>query len=62
MDRTTAIDQLPEAYARVLRLRDQGFSDEQLATLVAVPREALGPLLRLAEAKLARLLAEPPTE
>jgi hypothetical protein len=55
MDRAEAVRLLPEAYARALTLRAQGHDD----TRIAVP-EAIGPLLRLAEAKLQRLLDEQP--
>jgi DNA-directed RNA polymerase specialized sigma24 family protein len=62
MDRRTALDQLPETYAKALRLRDAGLRDEAIATRLGIPQEAIAPLLRLAEAKLTRLMAsdEPP--
>ena len=63
MDRATALSRLPEAYAEALRLRDAGHDSEVIATRLAIPVEAIAPLLRLAEAKLTHLLAsdEPPT-
>lgn len=60
MDRAMAMGQLPEAYARLLRLHEQGLTDPELAARLEVPVEAVGVLLRLAEAKLARLLEQPP--
>lgn len=56
MDRSTAIDRLPEAYANALRLHDQGHNDQAIATCLGVPQEAVGPLLRLAAAKLHSIL------
>jgi len=62
MDQATALSQLPETYANALRLRDAGLCDEAIARWLGVPEEAIAPLLRLAEAKLTRLMAsdEPP--
>jgi DNA-directed RNA polymerase specialized sigma24 family protein len=63
MDRATALRQLPETYARALRMRDAGLDEQAIATRLGVPPEAIGFLLRLAEAKLTRLMAsdEPPS-
>ena len=55
MDRSRAIELLPEAYAEALRLVDAGQSDS-IAERLGIPPEAVGPLLRLARAKLAALL------
>jgi DNA-directed RNA polymerase specialized sigma24 family protein len=52
-----ALDQLPEAHAAVLRLRDLGLSERTIAERLGLEPEAVGPLLRLAEAKRAALLA-----
>jgi DNA-directed RNA polymerase specialized sigma24 family protein len=62
MDQATALSQLPETYANALRLRDAGLRDEAIARRLGVPEEAIAPLLRLAEAKLTRLMVsdEPP--
>jgi DNA-directed RNA polymerase specialized sigma24 family protein len=57
MDRGAALDRLPETYANALRLRDAGLSDDAIATRFGIPQEAIAALLRLAEAKLARLMA-----
>jgi DNA-directed RNA polymerase specialized sigma24 family protein len=56
MDRSTAIGLLPEAYANALRLHDQGHNHEAIAGCLGVPLEAVGPLLRLAAAKLHAIL------
>lgn len=48
-----ALDDLPEAYATALRLRDAGCSDEVIAARLAIEPEAVAPLLRIAVAKLA---------
>jgi DNA-directed RNA polymerase specialized sigma24 family protein len=56
MDRATALSQLPETYAQALRLRDAGLNDTAIATRLDVAPEAMALLLRLAEAKIARLI------
>jgi DNA-directed RNA polymerase specialized sigma24 family protein len=60
MDRAEAVRLLPEKYARALVLRDQGCDDTRIAAALDIVPEAIGPLLRLAEAKLQRLLDDPP--
>lgn len=55
MDRSRAIDLLPEAYAEALRLQEEGL-DDLIPERLGIPPEAVGPLLRLARAKLAALL------
>jgi DNA-directed RNA polymerase specialized sigma24 family protein len=57
MDRAAALSRLPEAYAEALRLRDAGLSDAAIARRLGVPAEAMALLLRLADAKLAHLMA-----
>ncbi|HEY4852347.1 MAG TPA: sigma factor-like helix-turn-helix DNA-binding protein [Streptosporangiaceae bacterium] len=57
MDRATAIDRLPEAYATALLLCDQGHDNDAIAARLNLPPEAVGPLLRLAAAKLQTILA-----
>jgi DNA-directed RNA polymerase specialized sigma24 family protein len=59
MDRATALTQLPETYAQALRLRDAGLSEDSIASRLGVPIEAMTLLLRLAEAKVARLVTTP---
>ena len=58
MDRTHAIARLPRAYARALALRAQGVDEEGIAADLGIARQAVGVLLRLADAKLASLLDE----
>jgi hypothetical protein len=60
MDRAEALQLLPEAYARALILRDRGASPDDIAGDLDIVVEAVPSLLRLADAKLARLLAERP--
>jgi hypothetical protein len=55
--RTAALSELPDAYACGLRLRDAGTPDDVIAARLGVEPEAVGPLLRIAEAKLAGVLA-----
>jgi DNA-directed RNA polymerase specialized sigma24 family protein len=61
MDRTAALDELPEAYATALRLRDADLSDEVIAARLGIEVEGVGPLLRLAAAKLGGILAADPS-
>ena len=48
---------MPEAYSAALSLSEQGLSEDDMAERLAVPRESVAPLLRIARAKLARLLS-----
>jgi|GraSoiStandDraft_54_1057290.scaffolds.fasta_scaffold102987_4 hypothetical protein len=57
MDRNTAIDRLPEAYAAALRLQDDGHDDNAIAARLDLAPAAVGPLLRVATAKLHTILA-----
>ncbi len=57
MDRSTAIDRLPEAYAAALRLQDEGHDDKAIAVRLGLAPAAVGPLLRVAAAKLHTILA-----
>ncbi|MCI0633853.1 MAG: hypothetical protein L0206_08065 [Actinobacteria bacterium] len=54
MDRECLLLRLPEPYAEALRLHDAG-RDDAIAERLGIEREAVGPLIRLAEAKLVRL-------
>ncbi|MGH3549402.1 MAG: hypothetical protein ACRDQU_15115 [Pseudonocardiaceae bacterium] len=54
--RAEALRHLPGAYSLALRLRDAGLPDELIAECLAMEREALDPLLDVAEAKLAAIL------
>ncbi|HUR48189.1 MAG TPA: sigma factor-like helix-turn-helix DNA-binding protein [Acidimicrobiales bacterium] len=56
MERDDALRQLPEAYAAVLSLSAQEFTEEEMAERLGIPPESVAPLLRIAGAKLARLL------
>jgi DNA-directed RNA polymerase specialized sigma24 family protein len=58
MDRADAITRLPATYAAVIELLDQGASDEVIAERLDLDRAAVAPLVAVAEAKLARLLAD----
>lgn len=52
-ERSRALDQLPESYARALRLRDEGLPDEAIASRLEINPHAIEPFMRLAQAKLA---------
>jgi hypothetical protein len=56
--REEACARLPVTYALALRLRDEGLPEDLLAERLGVEPEALGPLLEIAEAKLAAILAD----
>ena len=59
MDLATAMDELPEVHAKILRLHRAGTSAAEIAQALCIEPEAVGPLLRVAKAKLASLLAAP---
>jgi DNA-directed RNA polymerase specialized sigma24 family protein len=56
VDRAQALQELPNKYAIALRLHDEGLAPEAVARVLDVEPEAVGPLLTLAEAKLAGLM------
>jgi DNA-directed RNA polymerase specialized sigma24 family protein len=58
MDRQTALLDLPTAHAVALRLHAAGAADEAVAQALGIPVTSVAGLLRIAEAKLAALLAE----
>jgi hypothetical protein len=57
MTQDEALDLLPPAYARALQLQSQGRNEQWIARELGVEAAAVGPLLRLAEAKLTRLVS-----
>jgi len=61
MDRAEAIARLPAAYAAVIELLDEGASEQAIAERLDLDRAAVAPLVAVAEAKLARLLADAST-
>jgi hypothetical protein len=52
-NRAAALSMLPRAYGLALRLQDAGVSRELIIDCLDIEPEALDPLLRLAEGKLA---------
>lgn len=52
MEPAEALARLPRPYAVALRLRADGAGDALIAARVGVEPEAVGPLLRIARAKL----------
>jgi hypothetical protein len=56
VDRAEALHALPDTYAIALRLSDEGVEPGAVARVLDVEPEAVGPLLTLAEAKLAGLI------
>jgi DNA-directed RNA polymerase specialized sigma24 family protein len=59
MDLASAIKELPEVHAVALRLHRAGTANAEIAVELGIEVAAVPPLLRLAKAKLARLLAAP---
>jgi hypothetical protein len=49
------LDSLPETYALALRLRSEGLGDDAIARVLDIETESVGPLLELADSKLAGL-------
>ncbi len=60
MDRDEAVDTLPPAYQQVLRMLDAGRSVPEIAAALDVEADAVGPLIELAVAKLARARGDLP--
>jgi hypothetical protein len=58
VDRAEALRALPGKYAIALRLRDEDVEPDAVARALDVEPEAVGPLLTLAEAKLAGLIGQ----
>lgn len=59
MDRSQALRELPTTHAVALRLRDHGFDDLVIAAILDVEHVQVPALLRIAEAKLAKLTRTP---
>jgi DNA-directed RNA polymerase specialized sigma24 family protein len=55
MDDEAAISRLPKTHASALRLRARGFDDDAIARALSLDPGAVGPLLAIADAKLAAL-------
>jgi len=49
------LNRLPETYALALRLRGEGLGHDAIARVLDIETESVGPLLELAESKLAGL-------
>jgi len=49
------LEHLPETYALALRLRGEGLDDDAIARVLHIETESVGPLLDLAQSKLAGL-------
>ncbi len=60
VDRSHALRELPTMHAVALRLRDSGFDDQVVAVVLDIEDVQVPTLLRIAEAKLARLVAGDP--
>jgi DNA-directed RNA polymerase specialized sigma24 family protein len=58
MDRPTAIERLPTAYATALRLNDEGASHTRIARVLDIPVQAVPRLLEIGSSKLHAILAE----
>jgi DNA-directed RNA polymerase specialized sigma24 family protein len=57
VNRERAIEQLPETHAAALRLRGRGYDDDAIAAALSLPPEAVAELLRIADQKLAAVVA-----
>ena len=55
MSASDDLNALPETYALALRLRGEGLDDQAIARVLEIETESVGPLLELAESKLAGL-------
>lgn len=59
MEREAALDRLTPAHAIALRAREHGMNSEDIAALLGIELEAVGPLIEVANEKLRSLEAEP---
>lgn len=59
MDLAAALEELPEVHAKAIRMNRAGIDAAGIAAGLGIEVEAVAPLLRVAEAKLASLLAAP---
>jgi DNA-directed RNA polymerase specialized sigma24 family protein len=59
MDLAAAMNELPEVHAAALRMHHAGTGEDEIAETLGIEPEAVAPLLQVAEAKLASLLAAP---
>ena len=57
MDIEAAFSRLPETHAAALRLRARGFDHDMIAKALTLEPNAIGALLRIADAKLGALTA-----
>ena len=62
MDRSTALDQLPTAYATALRLNDDGATHVEIARVLDVPVQAVPRLLEIGASKLDAVQRSPKAE
>lgn len=61
-DRDGQVQRLPVAFAVALRLHEAGVDEAMIATALAIEAESVGPLLAIANAKLARIERGTPGE
>lgn len=59
MDLAAALDELPEVHGAAIRLHRAGMDTASIAAELGIEVEAVAPLLRVAEAKLAALREAP---
>jgi DNA-directed RNA polymerase specialized sigma24 family protein len=59
MDLAKAMNELPEAHAAALRMHRDGTGEAEIAEALGIEPKAVASLLRVAQAKLASLLAAP---
>jgi hypothetical protein len=60
VDDEAAISRLPKTHASAVRLRERGFDDDAIARALELEPAAVGPLLAIADAKLAALTRRRP--
>jgi DNA-directed RNA polymerase specialized sigma24 family protein len=59
MTEDAALQRLPTTYAMALRMRADGRSETEIANGLGIEREAVGPLLQVADAKLEAITDRP---
>jgi hypothetical protein len=60
VDRDRALAELPLAYAVALRLRERGIARDDIAYVLGVEPQAIGPLLEIASLKLDAVMEDQP--
>lgn len=56
MDRSAALELVPDRYAYALRMRGEGIADDAIARILAIDPDAVSSLMAIADAKVTEIL------